>query len=397
MRAVRLVLWLTGAAYCGTMTVGAIRGDVLSPDKALAHWGTGLILITAGLVLWERRPETRTGMFIAWASFAFAVNELPEVFPGSTVAMTAGLATTHLDVPIIAQMVLSYPTGLLGSRRARAFVAACYAFWFAYAGMLLLFYDPRAPHDPDVWEWPRRALPLTHVQWHDMTGARRVLDGVLLVLIVGFVALLVERLVRATPGGRRVVLPLAVAALFVAAQFAVQVGLWARGSSTNFWTSSAMFWSETIATLGVIAALAAGVLLTRGPPALRSRPAAPPGHRARAPTRTRGARPERERHRRAPRGGRRGAARGPRGAPGARARHPSGRPDRARPRGGLEDAGCTFPPFPSNYFGFRPDGWPGWSRRRPTSSSQRRSRTSRSTLTHLRQQCPSTSMRARSW
>jgi len=76
-------------------------------------------------------------------------------------------------------------------------------------------------------------LPLTHVAWRDVTGMRDVLDGILFILIVVFVALLIRKLVRATPAGRRVVLPLAVVMFAVAAQFAVQVGLFVAGSSVR--------------------------------------------------------------------------------------------------------------------------------------------------------------------
>ncbi len=260
---IRVALWFAGAALCGTMVVGAIQTDALPAQKAFVHYAEGLILITVGLLVWARRPESRTGILMTAAPFAYLASELPATFPASALAYTVGVAAVHLDVPIVAQAVLSYPTGRLATRLDRAFVAACYVFALAYALLLMLFYDPRAPHDPDLWEWPQRAVPLTHVQWHDVTGTRRILDGILFVLIVLFAGLLVRKLVRATPGGRRVVLPLVVAILFVAVQFAVQVGLWFVGSSADFWTSSAMFWSETITALGVVLALAAGVLWGR--------------------------------------------------------------------------------------------------------------------------------------
>ena len=58
-------------------------------------------------------------------------------------------------------------------------------------------------------------------------------------------------------------LPLVVAALLVAVQFAVQLALWTVGSSAGYWTSSPMFWTETIASLGVPLALATGLLWSR--------------------------------------------------------------------------------------------------------------------------------------
>jgi signal transduction histidine kinase len=263
LRAVRLGVWVAGTALCGGMLIGAIRGHVLPLEKAVVHYSTGVILITVGLLVWARRPESRTGILLTAVPFVSAVGELPAIFPTSAVVYTVGLAVMFLGVPIFAQVVLSYPTGRLNSRLDRRFVATTYGVTLVYGVLLLLFYDPRAPHDPDIWEWPLHAVPFTHVGWLDLTGPRQVLDAVLFVLVVFFVALLIRKLVRATPAGRRVVLPLIVATSFVTVQFAVQVWLWLLGSSTNFWTSSAMFWSETITTFGILVALAGGVLWGR--------------------------------------------------------------------------------------------------------------------------------------
>jgi signal transduction histidine kinase len=264
MRALLVAVGLAGAALLATMLVGAIDTGVLSTGEAWVHYGVaGPVLITAGLVVWARRPETRIGLLAVAASFAFLLSELPAVFPTSALASTLGIAAFHLDVAIIAHAVLSYPTGRLATRLDRAFVATCYGLWFARALPFLLFYDPRTPHDPHRWEFPFRGVPLTHVAWHDLTGAQHVVDGILFVLAVSFIALLIRKVRRATPGGRRVVLPLVVALGLVAVQFGVQVALFFVGSSANFWTSPAMFWSETIAGLGTVLALAAGLLWGR--------------------------------------------------------------------------------------------------------------------------------------
>jgi hypothetical protein len=78
-----------------------------------------------------------------------------------------------------------------------------------------------------------------------------------------FVAFVVAKLVRAAPGPRRVLLPFCLAALVLAAYGAVVFGLDLTGSSTNFWTSSTVFWSETAAVLAIPVALAARVLWSR--------------------------------------------------------------------------------------------------------------------------------------
>jgi signal transduction histidine kinase len=264
MRARLVAVGLAGASLCAVMLIGAIHTGVLSTVEASVHFGlVGPILITGGLVVWALHPDSRIGLLLTAIPFAYLLNELARVFPTSALAWTVALATVHLNVPLIAHPVLSYPTGRLTSRADRVFVAICYGLWVAYAVPLLLWYDPRAPHWPYLWEWPLRGLPLTHVAWRDVTGILDVLDGILFVLIVAFVGLLIRKVARSTEAGRRVVLPLAVAVFAVAVQGAVQVGLNVAGSSADFWTSSAMFWSETIVSLATSLAFAAGLVWGR--------------------------------------------------------------------------------------------------------------------------------------
>ena len=195
MRAVRFGVWVAGAALCAVMLVGAIRGDVISayfvggalspytgnvfvfpPDQAYAEYLVSLVAITLGLVVWERRPDSRTGILLVAFPLAGVLAD-PIVFPGSRLAVTVGLAAAWLNAAIAAHLILSYPTGRLTSRLERGFVAVAYGFALVYAVPLLLFYDPRAPHVRDVWECLSCALPLTHVGLarHDRgeRGARR--------------------------------------------------------------------------------------------------------------------------------------------------------------------------------------------------------------------------------
>ena len=264
MRALRLVVWAAGAALCGTMTVGAIHGGWPPAGKASIAYAAAFVAITIGLVVWRRQPKSRTGILLTAYPFADVVSDMPYVFPRSAPAVTVGFATTLLAGAILIHAVLSYPSGRLGTRIERGFVAFCYGFALVYALPLLLFYDPRAPHDPTVWEWPLFARPLTHVAWYDVTGTRQILDDLLLPVAVVFLALLIRKLVRATPGGRRVVLPLVAAAFFAAVQFAVQIALY--GTQVNSWKSSGWsgwFWVVTFAAFAVPLALAAGLLWGR--------------------------------------------------------------------------------------------------------------------------------------
>ena len=176
-------------------------------------------------------------------------------------AVTIGLAVIELQVPLFGHLVLSYPSGRLQSRLDRWLVMAAYAFAFAYALPLLLFYSPGRPDYPDVFACPPCADPLTHVAWHDVTGVRQALDRVLLALAVVFLVVLARKLLVSTSRQRAVVLPLALAAAFGAGALVVQFAIF--GSEVDSWTNEGWFWIETTAGILVPLALAAGLLWGR--------------------------------------------------------------------------------------------------------------------------------------
>jgi signal transduction histidine kinase len=261
MRAARLLAWLAGTVVCATLLVGAIRGHKLSAAQAGYEYGGVLIALTIGVLVWRRRPDSRTGMLLVAFAVAASLSDLWIVFPRSAVAVTTGLASIELLVPLFAHAVLSYPTGRLQSRVDRVMVIVAYAFAFAYALPLLLFYSPGAPHYPDVYVCPYCADPLTHVAWHDVTGVRHAFDDALLGLAIVFVALLARKLLLASSRERTVVIPLTVAAAFVAAEFIVQFAIF--NGPVDSWTNKTWFWITTTTTLAVPLALAAGILWGR--------------------------------------------------------------------------------------------------------------------------------------
>src|SRR5262249_33816123 len=161
---------------------------------------------------------------------------------------------------LFAHVFLSYPTGRLGSRVERGFVAAVYVFELAFALLFLLYYDGGAFYVSGLRvPCPQcGTAPLTSIGRRDLTGAGHVRVGIGLIALCA--ALLVAKLRRTEPGPRRVLLPLGLAALVLAAQGALAFGLDLAGGSTNFWTSPAVYWSETFAVVAIPLALAAGVL-----------------------------------------------------------------------------------------------------------------------------------------
>jgi signal transduction histidine kinase len=278
VRAVRLGVWAAGTALCTVTLVGGLRGHVdagffvgnalststgnvfVVPDnQAYAEFLVALITLTLGVLVWERRPDSRTGILLTAIPIAGLVTD-PIVFAGSRVAVTVGLAAAWLTPAIAVHLLLSYPTGRLTSRLDRGFVAVGYGFALVSALPFLLFFDPRAPHDPDVWACYSCALPLTHVAWHDLTGMRHAVNGVGVALIVLFTALLLRKIVRAVPVARRVALPLAIVAFVGAARFATLLGLRLFAPSSNVSWNSTWDWSAIVVGLAIPLTLAAGVL-----------------------------------------------------------------------------------------------------------------------------------------
>jgi signal transduction histidine kinase len=263
VRVVRLLVWAAGAALCvGTeLALYHVDQPTKVQHRGIVESGLTLVVITAGVLVWERRPENRTGILLIALGFASTFGEWNWIFWNHALPVTIAFATMELYVPLFAHAVLSYPTGRLATRLERRFVAFGYVFATAYSLPLLFFFDPSSPHDPNLWECRSCALPLTHITWYDVTGIRSVLDWLLLPLALAFLVVLVRKVIRSGPGGRRIFLPLGIAAFFSAAEFSVQIVLY--GSPASSMTNTSWFWISNIAVLTWPVALAVGVLLSR--------------------------------------------------------------------------------------------------------------------------------------
>ena len=120
-------------------------------------------------VVWQRRPDSRIGVLLTVATFAWLAQRAGDGAPRLRRSPLRS-ATRRFGLEcgdLLVHVILAYPTGRLGDRRGRGFVAAAYVLRgrappFA---TLLVVPDPRAPQDdPDVLGVPR-ARPLTHVGW----------------------------------------------------------------------------------------------------------------------------------------------------------------------------------------------------------------------------------------
>jgi signal transduction histidine kinase len=259
-----ILVWLAGGALTATMMVGAIHNGIWPPpEKAVISYAAAFVAITVGVIVWQLRPDSRTGLLLTAYPFAGLVSELWFLFSGSAIAVTIGLAARYLAAPILGHLVLSYPTGRLRYRLDRAAVALAYALATAYGLVTILLYDPRPMWNATITWFQPHAAPITHIAGSVAAGLPDALDRSVFPLAVLFIALLARKLARSTPGGRRVVLPLAIAAGFTAVQYIVQFALVGRPVNSYSNRHPGWFWVVLAAELAVPLALAAGLLWGR--------------------------------------------------------------------------------------------------------------------------------------
>jgi signal transduction histidine kinase len=111
MRALRLALLPIGVGL-GVVAEWATF-DAASVGSAAADFAVGCVLLAAGALAWERRPESRVGALMSATGMAWFVGTLFE-------------PALFLHRGPLVQLLLSYPTGRLPSRLARVAVAAAY-------------------------------------------------------------------------------------------------------------------------------------------------------------------------------------------------------------------------------------------------------------------------------
>jgi PAS domain S-box-containing protein len=161
----------------------------------------GVSFVAGGLHVLRRRPENRTGLYLAAVGYLWMFGALPEA--NNNVVFTAGIFLSNLTFIPFAALVLAFPTGQLIHRADRVLVRA--TAWFVLIGPPLLLLFAKRPsscgeHCLDsaivVYDSPT----IEHII--DLTGT-----AFTVVLIAAVVAVLVRRWRRASVALRRVLTP----------------------------------------------------------------------------------------------------------------------------------------------------------------------------------------------
>jgi PAS domain S-box-containing protein len=161
----------------------------------------GISFVVSGLIALHRRPENRTGFYLAATGYLWLLAALGEA--NSNVLWTVGGFVGNLGFIPFAALVLAFPTGQLAPRPDRLIVRATAAFVLIGPPLLLLF----ERHAPSCG---RSCGDSVIVVYHSPTTERIVAvagDLVVAALVVAVVIVLVARWRRASRPLRRILLP----------------------------------------------------------------------------------------------------------------------------------------------------------------------------------------------
>lgn len=232
-------------------------GPHTTPARSLAIVAVGLSFLFAGLIAWSRRPGNRVGPLMVAAGFALLFRQLR--YNEEAVLFTSFYGLGGLGYALVGHAVLAYPSGHVTDRPERALVRAGYAAALAFPLAVLFFYDAGRPLRD--FPAPRESLLLLV----GVDGAVDALQKAFVVVFYGviaslFVALIIRRLVRATPRGRAILAPLLVSAIALALRAVYEcVSTFVDQPFANDY----LFWWQIGAFIALPLALLAGLLRAR--------------------------------------------------------------------------------------------------------------------------------------
>ena len=261
MRAIRLLLAAAGLV----LGVVAYRiqvdnlGGGTTPTRAAAIVAVGWSFLVAGLIAWSRRPGNRLGPLLAAAGIFLLLRQLR--YSHDELVFTVFFLLSEVSYALAAHSVLAYPSGEVTGRAERALVRVGYAATLLFPLAILLVYDGieqlrymRATPDSLLMVWENGELAVA-------------LQKAFVVFVWGilaslFIALIVRRLVRATPRTRRLLAPLALAAVVFALR-AVWEGVFTFVERPSGIAYDYLLWWQIVGFIALPIALLAGMLRAR--------------------------------------------------------------------------------------------------------------------------------------
>ena len=203
----------TAGLVLGVFAYRLLHDDLdQSVIRSLPAVAIGWSAIASGLIAWRQRPANHLGPLMA--AYGLAVLVRPWQYSSDALVFTIGYALGQLNVALFGHTTLAYPTGRITDRLELWLVRAGYTFAVLLPLATLLVYDGSGlhyvPSGPESLLLVRADPELAH---HLEQAFVVIVYGI---LAACFVALIVRKLVRATPRMRRILAPLLLAAVLAA-------------------------------------------------------------------------------------------------------------------------------------------------------------------------------------
>ncbi len=222
-RRLRLLLWPAGIAVGLAAEHFSIAGH--AGDNHWLDLAVGWAYIGAGLIAWERLPHNRVGPLMVAVGFAWFVSN----FGNAEVPLLASLGEAlALSQPILAHLMLAYPSGHLERPIERVVVGAIYAWVVAFGVALALTHDAKSVNPGCGCKAGALAIVPSHDAYDTISNLGAALGGLSAVAVLG---LLAARFIRASPAARRTLAPLWLGSALAAVAFVSEAA--AGGSGTG--------------------------------------------------------------------------------------------------------------------------------------------------------------------
>jgi signal transduction histidine kinase len=257
VRALRLVVAAAGlvlaavAYHVQTTNLGS------PPQRAIATVAIAFAFLGTGLFAWARRPGNRIGLLMVAGAFALLLRQLR--YSDEALLFTVFFALGDVWYALVGHAALAYPSGRVQGRVERTFVRVGYAAVLVLPLAILLFYDGSEPllffHAASP-----KSLLLVDADPHAVELLQKALAAVYALVGLTFIVLVARKLALATPRGRRMLLPLMLAATAIALRALFEC---VRTFFSTQIASDYLFWWQICALVMLPVALLAGVLRAR--------------------------------------------------------------------------------------------------------------------------------------
>jgi signal transduction histidine kinase len=257
-RAATVALLVAGVAL-GVVAYSVQVDDLFSPEeRAFAIVLVAWSFLFSGVVVSLKRPASRFGPLMIVAGFALLARQLR--YAHEALLFSVFLVVGDLAYAVVGHVILAYPSGRVTDRAGRLLVRAGYAAALLFPLAILLVYDASRPllgFDPTPRDSLLLAVGSADAVWWLQRAFVVVFYGI---LVTALIVLLVRRFVRAAPHGRRILLPLLVAAVAVGlrALFEVVFTFVDRPFAYDY-----LFWWQVAGFLALPVALAIGLVRSR--------------------------------------------------------------------------------------------------------------------------------------